>query len=292
MLSKEEFFCYVENHILEYVKNPEGKEVRIQKVCKNNHVSMTGVSIGTSEERLQPVMYLETFYRMYIKGRDLGEVLCEIGAAYQEYEDGFPLEEEKIFDYGFIRKNLFFRLVNLDQNQEQLEQCPYEQVNDLAVTYRWSAYRNSGGMASALIRKRDLELWGVSEEQMKADAQENTRKMFPPSIKKIESIIPVQIEEGDIPIFVLSNGDYMNGASAMLYDEVLKEFAERMKSNLYILPSSIHEVILLLEDDAGNPEELSKMVKDTNRTVVDKEEVLSDHVYYYDRKEDQITIAN
>lgn len=291
MLSKKEFFCYVENHILEYVKNPEEKEVRVQKVCKNNHVSMMGLCIGSEKEKLQPMMYLEPFYQKYSKGRNLGEILCEIGAAYQEYKADFPLEDKQIRDYQFIRQHLFYRLVNLEQNQEQLKQCPYQQVNDLAVTYRWAAYRHPKGMASALIRKRDLELWGVSEEQVKEDAKENTEKMFPPSVKKIQSIIPVSIEEGDIPIFVLSNGDYMNGASAMLYEEVLREFAQRMDSNLYILPSSIHEVILLLEENVDNPEELVRLVRDTNRTVVDREEVLSDHIYYYDRKEDKITIA-
>lgn len=77
----------------------------------------------------------------------------------------------------------------------------------------------------------------------------------------------------------------------MIYKGILKDFADHMESNLYILPSSIHEVILLLEEDTDDVNDLFRMVEETNRTVVDQEEVLSDSVYYYDREKDKITIA-
>lgn len=291
MLSEKEFYSYVEHHILEYVDHPEEKEARVQRVSKNNQVSMIGLSIGRKDNHLQPILYLEPYYHSYFKGKELERILCEIGAAYEEYESGFYLEPEKIKSYEYIRGHLFFRLVNYEKNKEQLKDCPYERIEDLAVTYRWIAYRNRDGMASAVIRQRDLQLWGISEEQMKEDAIANTYKIFPPTIRKIQSVIPIHVEEGDIPIFVLSNGDYMNGASAMIYKGILKDFADHMESNLYILPSSIHEVILLLEEDTDDVNDLFRMVEETNRTVVDQEEVLSDSVYYYDREKDKITIA-
>ncbi|MGN0418690.1 MULTISPECIES: DUF5688 family protein [Anaerostipes] len=291
MLSKKEFYSYVEHHILEFMKDTREKEAVVQKTAKNNQVSRIGLSVGKREERLLPVLYLEPFYRKYSKGEELDTVLAEIASAYEEYEGCFPLDPGKIEDYDFIKENLFFRLVNYERNQKQLQECPYERMEDLAVTYRWIAYRSHDGMASAIVRYRDMILWGITEEQLKADAIANTKKIFPPTIRKIQSVIPVHVEEGDIPVFVLSNGDYMNGASAMIYKGILKEFAERMNCNLYILPSSIHEVIILLEEDAKDIGELFKMVRETNQSVVDREEVLSDNVYYYDRNADKITIA-
>ncbi|MCI5624196.1 DUF5688 family protein [Anaerostipes sp.] len=291
MLSKKEFYSYVEHHILEFMKDTREKEAVVQKTAKNNQVSRIGLSVGKREERLLPVLYLEPFYRKYSKGEELDTVLAEIASAYEEYEGCFPLDPGKIEDYDFIKENLFFRLVNYERNQKQLQECPYERMEDLAVTYRWIAYRSHDGMASAIVRYRDIILWGITEEQLKADAIANTKKIFPPTIRKIQSVIPVHVEEGDIPVFVLSNGDYMNGASAMIYKGILKEFAERMNCNLYILPSSIHEVIILLEEDAKDIGELFKMVRETNQSVVDREEVLSDNVYYYDRNADKITIA-
>ena len=291
MLSKKEFYSYVEHHILEFMKDTREKEAVVQKTAKNNQVSRIGLSVGKREERLLPVLYLEPFYRKYSKGEELDTVLAEIASAYEEYEGCFPLDPGKIEDYDFIKENLFFRLVNYERNQKQLQECPYERMEDLAVNYRWIAYRSHDGMASAIVRYRDIILWGITEEQLKADAIANTKKIFPPTIRKIQSVIPVHVEEGDIPVFVLSNGDYMNGASAMIYKGILKEFAERMNCNLYILPSSIHEVIILLEEDAKDIGELFKMVRETNQSVVDREEVLSDNVYYYDRNADKITIA-
>lgn len=291
MLNEKEFYCYVEHHILEYIKEPEDKEVSVQRVCKNNQVFMTGLSIGTKEVHFRPVLYLEPYYHKYFRGSILSDLLSEIAASYEEYQVEFPLKEEKIRDYKFIKKQLFFRIVNYEKNKEQLQICPYDRMEDLAVTYRWSAYHRHDGMASAIVREQDLKMWGITKEKLRTDAFKNAEKIFPPVIKRIENVIPVHVEEGDIPIFVLSNNDYMNGASAMFYQGILQEFAERMKENLYILPSSIHEVILLRESDAGDVRELSYMVKETNRAVVDPEEILSDSVYYYDRIRNKITIA-
>ena len=157
-----------------------------------------------------------------------------------------------------------------------LKYTPHERFLDLAVTYRWAAYRNHDGMASALVRNKELLMWGISKDQMMKDARENTEKIFPPVMRKIQSVLPIHIIEEEIPLFVMSNGDYMNGASVILY----------------ILPSSIHEVIILLDNEyAKAPEELARMVRETNRIVVDREEILSDHVYYYDREKDEIRIA-
>ena len=129
-------------------------------------------------------------------------------------------------------------------------------------------------------------MWGISKDQMMKDARENTEKIFPPVMRKIQSVLPIHIIEEEIPLFVMSNGDYMNGASVILYIDVLRDFAK------YILPSSIHEVIILLDNEyAKAPEELARMVRETNRIVVDREEILSDHVYYYDREKDEIRIA-
>ena len=111
---------------------------------------------------------------------------------------------------------------------------------------------------------------------------------------EIENPVVRQFKSTDmeIPLFVLSNGDYMNGASVMLYKDPLRDFANYMGHDLYILPSSIHEVILLLDDEyVQSSEELREMVRETNRMVVDQEEVLSDHIYHYDREKDEIRIA-
>ena len=251
-----------------------------------------GLSIGETKNYLVPVLYLEPFYQNYMKGEELHDTMTDIARIYRGHQVGFYMDEEKLSDYEYIKKNLFYRVVNYEKNKEMLKHTPHERFLDLAITYRWAAYHNHDGMASALVRNQELLMWGVSKDQMMRDARENTEKIFPPSMRKIQSVLPVQIIEEEVPLFVLSNGDYMNGASVILYEDVLKDFAKYMEHDLYILPSSVHEVILLLDDDlVRSPDELVMMVRETNRMVIDREEVLSDHVYYYDRAKDEIRIA-
>ena len=270
MLNEKEFYQYVEANILNYLPEMEGKKVMVQRVKRNNQISMMGLSIGETKNYLVPVLYLEIFYPNYLRGQELSDTMKDIARIYRGHQVGFYLDEDKVSDYEHIKKNLFYRVVN----------------------YRWAAYRNHDGMASALVRNKELLLWGVTKEQMMKDAKENTEKIFPPVMRKIQSVIPVKITDMEIPLFVLSNGDYMNGASVMLYKDPLRDFANYMGHDLYILPSSIHEVILLLDDEyVQSSEELREMVRETNRMVVDQEEVLSDHIYHYDREKDEIRIA-
>ena len=249
MLSEKEFYLYVEKNILKYLPEMEDQKVMVQRVKKNNQVSMMGLSIGEQKNYLLPVLYLEPFYRTHLRGQTIEETMREIASVYQGHQVGFYLDEDKVSDYEYIKKNLFYRIINYEKNKELLKYTPHERFLDLAVTYRWAAYRNHDGMASAFV-------------------------------------------EEEIPLFVMSNGDYMNGASVILYKDVLRDFAKYMEHDLYILPSSIHEVIILLDNEyAKAPEELARMVRETNRIVVDREEILSDHVYYYDREKDEIRIA-
>ena len=292
MLNEKDFYLYVEKNILNYLPEMEGQKVMVQRVKKNNQVSMMGLSIGEQKNYLLPVLYLEPFYRNHLRGQQMEETMKEIASVYKGHQIGFYLDEDKVSDYEYIKKNLFYRIVNYEKNKELLKYTPHERFLDLAVTYRWAAYRNHDGMASALVRNKELLMWGISKDQMMKDARENTEKIFPPVMRKIQSVLPVHIIEEEIPLFVMSNGDYMNGASVILYKDILREFADCMEHNLYILPSSIHEVIILLDDEyAKDPEELARMVRETNRIVVDREEILSDHVYYYDREKDEIRIA-
>lgn len=292
MLSEKEFYLYVEKNILKYLPEMEDQKVMVQRVKKNNQVSMMGLSIGEQKNYLLPVLYLEPFYRNHLRGQTIEETMREIASVYQGHQVVFYLDEDKVSDYEYIKKNLFYRVINYEKNKELLKYTPHERFLDLAVTYRWAAYRNHDGMASALVRNKELLMWGISKDQMMKDARENTEKIFPPVMRKIQSVLPIHIIEEEIPLFVMSNGDYMNGASVILYKDVLRDFAKYMEYDLYILPSSIHEVIILLDNEyAKAPEELARMVRETNRIVVDREEILSDHVYYYDREKDEIRIA-
>ena len=88
----------------------------------------------------------------------------------------------------------------------------------------------------------------------------------------------------------MTNRQEVNGASVLLYDDVLQTFALKKKTDFYILPSSVHEVLLIPADNQISMSTLSSMVRDVNSSQLAREEILSDHVYYYSLETDQITM--
>lgn len=280
MLTRQEFLDYVEEHILEYVRDPKEKKAAIRQVTKNNNISLNGLCIGREEEACQPIIYIDSFYTDYENGADLGELLCRIGALYEESKADSPIEPGLYRDYGYMKDHLFFRLVNYEKNKKQLEDCPFERIEDLAVTFRWFVHHDRNGMASALIHNRDLKLWGITKDQLARDARENTEKVFPPLLRPMEQIFP-QMKGGREKLYVLSNMEGLNGAGAVLYKGILESFSEKIQGDFFILPSSIHEVLLVPEEDGSDPLALAELVREVNRTIVEEEEILSDKVYYH-----------
>lgn len=281
MLTRPEFLTYVEEHILEYVKDPEEKQASIRQVTKNNNIILNGLCIGKGEEVCQPIIYLDSYYEDYREGADLGEILCRIGAVYEDSRADSPIDASLYRDYSHMRDLLFFRLVNYEKNKEQLKDCPCERIEDLAVTYRWFAHHDKNGMASALIRNQDLDLWGITKDQLMKDAKANTKRVFPPLLRPMEELFPQMDAAGEL--FVLTNEEGLNGAGTVLYEGILDSFSDQIKGGFYILPSSIHEVLLVPEKEGSDPAALSELVKEVNRTVVDDGEILSDRIYYYEK---------
>ena len=131
---------------------------------------------------------------------------------------------------------------------------------DLALTFRWVAHSDDIGISTALVTNQEMEAWGIS----------------------------MPMDRSAIPMYIMTNRQEVNGASVLLYDDVLQTFALKKKTDFYILPSSIHEVILVPSDRIDNPSDLFTMVEDANRTVVALGDILSDSVYYYNREKNQI----
>ena len=84
---------------------------------------------------------------------------------------------------------------------------------------------------------------------------------------------------------------FLEPATAVCYPNVLHEFAMELDQNLYILPSSIHECLLLPDNGTYELEYLKNMVADVNHAVVSEDEILSYEVYYYDKATKQISIV-
>ncbi|MBQ8166500.1 MAG: hypothetical protein IJZ96_05615 [Lachnospiraceae bacterium] len=165
---------------------------------------------------------------------------------------------------------------------------------DMAITFRFMVKCDDVGVASALISNKEFKKWGITIDELYNIAMENTRRLFPESIRCMDEILPnieeLCIDEADRKkLYVLSNTTGVNGATAILYKDVIKNFAHQVGKSLFIMPSSIHEMILLCSEEVEK-DRLKALVKEVNKYIVSEIDFLSDTVYFYDLESDKITI--
>ena len=195
------------------------------------------------------------------------------------------------------KKSLFVKLVNTERNESLVEQSISKEFLDLSAVVRVVLKMDKEGMASMALSKGDAEILGMTEEEIYAAALANTLRLFPPKLMNLGRYVEMSIGaelplgEDEVTTYILTNQKEVDGAIYFMSPEVVGAIAEALEDDLYILPSSVNEVLLIraseLEDGV---DELKEMVRDANETVVSEKDTLSYSVYHYD-KENGITIA-
>ena len=195
------------------------------------------------------------------------------------------------------KKSLFVKLVNTERNESLVEQSISKEFLDLSAVVRVVLKMDKEGMASMALSKGDAEILGMTEEEIYAAALANTLRLFPPKLMNLGRYVEMGIGgkllfgEDEVTTYILTNQKEVDGAIYFMSPEVVGAIAEALEDDLYILPCSVNEVLLVraseLEDGV---DELKEMVRDVNETVVAEKEILSYSVYHYD-KEHGITIA-
>ena len=331
-MNYEEFIEYIKEHFLgEYVsyslyvnsnmtdeerskliENIGESEVLVRKIKKNNGIILDAVSIYLNGSKISPNIYLRPYYEMYVMGKPMDVIISEI---IREYEVNKNVSLECTFDckdYNSIKDKIFIKLVNYELNKDMLKDVVYKKYLDLAITYRIAFEETEKGFSSVVIDKRMFNNWSVLEEELYETALKNTMKMYPYCIEHLTSmlygmyekkmdIIPDDIKEeielishspDALQIYILSNTVHIFGAACILYKNVLRNFTEENDCNVYILPSSLHECMLVLDEGDVDPVFLKDLLVDANRSSVGLIDLLSDNVYYYDREKDEISLCD
>lgn len=293
MMNFEEFMAWVKENITSKDWK-ETSQIEISVVKKNNGVSATGLFIRENGQDVSPILYLDDYYIHYQNGELLENVIRNIRADYDKKVQMAAVKIPNLQEFENIRGRVIYRLVNYEKNKEILEDCPHIRLYDLAVTFRWVARIDDVGVSTSLITNKQVKEWGVSVNDLVLAARQNTPRLFPAQIIDMEEMLAGMVSfilyPSTIPMYILTNKQELNGASALLYGDILKDFANKKGADMYILPSSIHEVIMVPADRINDPTKLLSIVHDANTTVVSIGDVLSDSVYYYDRKKDQILV--
>lgn len=304
------------NDMSERVKKLMGEEysVRIYKVTKNNSLELDSLVILKKGSNFTPNLYLLPYYEAYLQGAEEQELAEKLCCAYKNYS---KLEEYCSFSYSYeeVKPYIIYRLVSYDRNRKLLKIIPHIRYLDLAIIFHCLVREDKDGIGSIRITNEHKQQWGASIQDLYKLAAANTKRLFPPVIRKMDEVILGMLEEEAIngrevflktqrkeellyngegndryPMHILSNQQGINGAACLLYDKVLKDFSMQLQTDFYIIPSSIHEVILV-PGSAATMDMLETMVREVNLTQVAYDEVLSDQVYYYSAKTNSVTAA-
>ena len=280
---------------------PEGHQTLIKPVDKNNGVVLHGLIINNGLCNISPTIYLDYYYDEYKKGESIDSLALQIITQYQR----FALEEDfdiTVFtDYEKCKPNISYKLINYGQNKELLRDVPHIVYLDLAIVFYCLLSSSRSETSSILIRNSHMNHWGVTCDDLFNVASNNTPRLLESEIKNLTDIVKeimmdnptINLDLDSMPeesaMYVLTNKIKLYGACCILYKNLLEEFAKNLGSDLYIIPSSVHEVLLLPNNMEYDKEYLSELVKEVNSSDLSTEDILSDHVYYYSRKDDAIT---
>lgn len=302
-MNYEEFKREVTGRFMEFIPvKYQNLKLLVRKEIKVNR-SLDGISFNDPTKRpfASPVIYIDDMYNEYQQGRTLESVMKEYADAlirtYDEYANEFSS-----LSLDNMRENIVLQLVNTEKNTEMLKDVPHREFLDLSVIYRCVTRLDEDGFNSFIIKNNLAEMVGVLEYELFALAIVNTRRLFPLEVKnmfeELKDKLPKDIrdfvsdmeEENMHTQWIISNNIRTNGAHAIMYEDLLYALANRIGTDLYIMPSSIHECIAISVDDK-DPDELAALVTYVNMTEVDPKDRLSNQVYYYSRSDRRLSIA-
>lgn len=281
--------------VVELLKQKVGdtSSVMVTETLKNNGVRLKGIVIMEDGRNVSPTVYLRELYRKYLLDDvSLKEISEEIMEEYEKHAHDLQLDMDFFGDFSQVKDRIFHKVISYEKNEELLKDVPYFKWHDLAVVFYYEVEKEIFGKATILIRNSHLDMWGQSAGEIYRIARQNMKEKMPellmPMQKVLEEMAGISVGESGMHLYVLTNKEGMFGASAMLYSEEIKGLADKLHTDLLILPSSLHEVLLLPDDHVWEYDSYRKMVKEVNTTQVDPEEILSFSLYRYNREKDEI----
>ncbi len=291
--------------IMQKMQNQLGERFTVlsSTVKKNNAVELVGIVIREQGCNTSPTIYINDFYEEYKKGTAIETIVEKLYEIYERNHLVKSVDLSGFTDYEQAKKHIAFKVINYEKNWELLKEVPHKVIFNLAIVFYYTVTEKPfDGKATILIHHSHLEHWKISEEELYRNAMINAPVMLPAKVENIENVMIKLLgknsrkeqeeileffgetdKEDKFPMYVLSNRKRILGAACMFYPGVLKNFANKKQTNFYILPSSVHEVILLPETYSSDKRFLLEMVTEINRTQVEETEVLADAVYFYDR---------
>lgn len=306
-MNYQEFVCAVEKKMNDKMEG--GMKANLYRSLRNNGTERMGIMMETKGRNISPTIYLEEFYVRYQKGEKIDDIIKDIMRFWQDAKKQMPGNANDLESFAQIRDRIVFKLINTRQNETLLKDVPSRPFLDLSIVYYVLLDVNLKGTATMLIRKEHLKMWNVKEEDIRNAAEQNAARLLPAEMFTMRQTMDELLcpsmrgqrqnlltdgaallrggtkeeEEGEDFMYVLSNQLRSFGAACIVYPHVLEMVGRIVGEDFCVLPSSVHEVIIVPESYSMEQKEMDEMVTEINATQVADEEVLSNHAYFYER---------
>lgn len=302
MMNFDEFKNYIAENIKTYLPNTyETAKVELTQITKNNDQIMDAVLIRQDDVNISPTIYLNDYFKEYENGREMRDILHDISSVQQRYALDSDIDISRLTDFDLTKDKIVPRLVNAEKNSQLLSERPHTMMADLAITYHIEFGEAENGKMTVPINNGMLEKYGISVEELHEIAMKNVNDVVRPAFMSMREMLSGMLPDGMgdemLPpddggmMHILTSHDRTHGAAAILSPETMEMIQEKM-GDFFILPSSIHEVIILKDDGQATISDLENLVQEVNQTQVAEQELLSDHVYKYDSNEKEIFRAD
>ena len=286
----------------------ENADFQVVQKNKNNGVQLIGVQVNLPGKDLSPIIYVEQFFDEIRQGEPVDEVMNRF-ARCVEKSGRAPFMDSGIdlMNYDSLKEHLAIKLVNTQTNRKMLQEMPHENIEDLSVIcYVDFPVDSREGKATMEVRNQYLSIWNIDEKALFQQARANTQPINTPVLQTMfgtwkslfdeDACVKNLLDENTTEFglsshetaYILTNMEMKYGAAMITQPEVLNKLEQLFPEGFYVLPSSVHEVLIVPDHGEMELKMLGEMVREVNKNEVERQEVLSDRVYSYDKEKHQI----
>ena len=306
-MNYDDFKNYIKDHIGEYLSEDyKDAEMKFIPIKKSNGVEYDSLNISKPSDgtpAVIPQLNLTSAYESYQKGDTPEKILDKLADLRMNAPIPGGITKDMFLKFDNVRDRIFPRLVNSVAQAEYLANKPHKEVADLAMLYAVRVHQDEQGIAEAVIDNDLLDMWNADLEDLNKAAMDNIEKQEP-VFMNLESALfgalsgqedspeieDINVDDYSMPFFLLTNKQKVKGATMVMNDKVMDRITDKL-GDIYVLPSSVDEVIVVPKSMAGDPEMLANMVKQVNEDAVRPEDRLSDNIYEYNSQTQSLCVV-
>lgn len=277
--------------------------VKKESVLKNNSQRLDSIVVTSGDDEVAPSIYIQKYYDQYLQGDSINSISNELVDFYTRHKVGKNNVVPQIYnisDYEKIKDRIIVKMINKGMNEELLRNCPNIEYLDFALTFHYILDMDDSTNASVRISNELFEHWKIDFKTLSEQALDNTVRLCPVKVGllsemlnklSVEFLSELEDVRDCLPqMFVVTNTCGSYGATCILYNGLLEGIAKSLDSDLVLLPSSVHEMLIFPLNDEKELEKYLVMVEEVNDTELDVTDLLSYNVYVYRKDEKKIMI--